>query len=38
MARELGHEPDFAAVKRALIHHAAQVFDRVLQDAPHSLA
>jgi lipoyl(octanoyl) transferase len=34
MARELGHAPDFTAVKRSLIRHAAQVFDREWQETP----
>jgi len=38
MARELGYEPDFAAVKRSLARYAAQVFDREWQELPQPLA
>jgi len=38
MARELGHAPDFSAVKRSLARHVAQVFDREWQEAAQSLA
>jgi lipoyl(octanoyl) transferase len=34
MARELGHSPEFSAVKRSLARHAAQVFDREWQEMP----
>ena len=35
MARELGHEPAFPAVKQSLLRHVAQVFERAWQDVPH---